>query len=109
MFSFTDKETNENKDKIPVGIYVIGKKGIWTISSAGEVEGRLIISIAANCHEGWCSPFGEQFSEINVKMLCASTVLFWIFFYREDLYSFPGFVQFSARKTVQRSSLLKSY
>lgn len=95
MCSFIDKETNKNEDKIPAGICVIGKKEIWTISSAGELVERLIISIAANCHEGWCSPLGEQFSEINVKMPCASTVLFWIFLRGR-------FVQFSAMRTVQR-------
>lgn len=79
MFSFIDKETNKNKDKTPAGIYAIGKREIWTISSAGELVERLIISIAANCHEGWRSPSGEPFSEINANTPCASAVLFWIF------------------------------
>lgn len=67
IFSFIDKETNKNKDKTPAGIYAIGKKEIWTITSAGELVERLIISIAANCHEGWRSPSGEPFSEINTE------------------------------------------
>lgn len=76
-------------------MYVIGKNKLDNIKQAcGET---CILILIANCHEGLCSSFAEQFSsKIKFKMSWAS-IIFYGFFQRENFYKY-----LSASQTVQK-------